>query len=263
MTCSFNGGIVDYKVYGNGKNIVFLHGFLEDDSIWNTAIEYFSASYKIFTINLPGNSKSSMPCDTFSMNMMADCVNEVLKNEQTSDALLIGHSMGGYVSLAFADRYFEKCKGIALINSTSYADSEQKQKDRDRAIKIIQNNKAIFINEAIPNLFAKNNLNRLKNEIEILKQNALQMPVAAITACLKGMKNRKDYSTRFAKSELPLLFMAGKHDNVIPFDKSIEQKNITAQTYFVEMQHSGHMSFLEEKEKFCYELSVFLKTVYK
>jgi pimeloyl-ACP methyl ester carboxylesterase len=262
MICAFNGGSIDYNIYGQGNCLVLLHGFLEDDSIWNDLIKFLEPTYKVICINLPGNSKSLMPGDIYSMNLMADCVNEILKQQNISAATIIGHSMGGYVSLAFADRYNEKCKGVVLINSTAYADSDEKKRDRERAIKVIQTNKSVFINEAIPNLFAPDNISKFKNEINTLKETALQMPDNGITACLRGMKERKDYSRYFIQQQLPLLFVAGKYDNIIPFEKSIAQKNITAQTYFVEMQKSGHMCFIEEKEKLCHELAGFLNQIH-
>src|SRR5690625_3946315 len=127
-----------YKQQGKGPSIVFIHGYLENGNMWDKFAEELSEDYQSIIMDLPGHGKSKSYSDTHSMDFMAEKVNEILDELNISEALFIGHSMGGYVALAMADLFPEKVKGLILLNSSSLSDTEEKKEDRLRAVELAQ-----------------------------------------------------------------------------------------------------------------------------
>lgn len=248
-TCVFNGKTIRYFVAGKGNPIVFLHGFLETAQIWDAFSTFFSGKAKVICLDLPGHGGTASFGEINRMNEMADCLAAVLRLEKCSNAVVVGHSMGGYAALAFAERYTELCKGICLLHSTAFDDSEEKKADRLRAIRVLEMNPSVFIREAIPHLFAPQNAERFANEINSLKNAALNTSVEGAAACLRGMRLREDKTKWIAKGKMPVLFIAGKYDQVVPLEKSLEQMQLHPSVKGLVLEDSGHMGFIEEKEK--------------
>jgi pimeloyl-ACP methyl ester carboxylesterase len=249
----FLGKNITYYSSGKGeKCLLFLHGFLESSTMWNDYTHRLQNEYKIISMDIPGQGKSEVIADIHSPSLMADTVDTVLKTEGIKTITIIGHSMGGYVALAFAERYKEKIKNIVLMNSTALADSDLKKADRDRAIKVLEKNPAIFINEAIPNLFADDNRQKFAQIIEELKKEALLTPVNGAVACLRGMKIREDKTSLLIKGDFPVLIIAGEKDNIIPLEKVKEQIALNPKIESLIIPGCGHMAFIEAKEE-CFE----------
>ena len=245
-TFDTNFGTTSYSITGNGETLVFLHGFLGDSSIWNPFVEHFNTNYKIVTIDLPGHGETAIVQDEITMDFSARLVNEILEKEGISNIHLIGHSMGGYVGLAYANLFTKNIKSLTLFNSTAKADSKQKQSDRLKAVRVFDMNPSIFIDEAIKNLFYENNLTKFPEEVLRLTKIAKKTSVKGAQGSLRGMRTRKDYVEWLSKQKFPILYIAGKNDNTIPYTSIIEQKgdaNLTT------LENSGHMGFVEEKEK--------------
>jgi pimeloyl-ACP methyl ester carboxylesterase len=168
--------------------------------------------------------------------------------------------MGGYVALAFAELYPEMVKGIALINSTSRADTELRKKNRDRAIKAVKKDHTSFVRLSIANLFSPDNRERLEDEIELTKDQALQTSLQGIVASLEGMKIRKDREVLLHFAKYPVLLVLGKKDPVLDFDENItqaENANVELVTF-----PDGHMSAIENRDELLNVLSNFLKKAY-
>ena len=142
-----------YTLQGNlsNKTLVFLHGFLEDSTVWNTLSKLLSDTYKILCIDLLGHGKNPTIAPIHTMEMMADEVKAVLDYENITQCTLVGHSMGGYVALAFAERFPKNVEGLVLLNSTPLPDSEEKKANRDRVLKVIEKEKELFVRTAITN----------------------------------------------------------------------------------------------------------------
>jgi pimeloyl-ACP methyl ester carboxylesterase len=256
---SFLGKNINYFLSGQGENlIVLLHGFLESSSMWEDYSFKWEKEYKVIAIDLPGHGKTDSLAEVNSTLLMADSVDAVLKNEKVSSAILIGHSMGGYVALSYGERYSEKIKGVVLLNSTALADSDIKKGDRDRAIKVMQKNPSIFINESIPNLFATDYREKYLEEIKLVIDGALKTNIDGACACLRGMKEREDKTFLLKENRFPIKFIAGAKDNVIPIEKVKEQISLHPKIHHQIFEESGHMSFIEEKEACFQAINSFL-----
>jgi pimeloyl-ACP methyl ester carboxylesterase len=193
------------------------------------------------------------------MEDQADMVHHVLHELKIRKAVLIGHSMGGYVALAFAELYPDNVKGIVLQNSTSRADSDERKANRDRAIVAVKQNYSAFIRMSIANLFSEDNRERLANIIEEVKLEALKTPLQGIVAALEGMKIRKDREVILHFAPYPIQLILGKKDPVLNYDENLEQ--IEGTQVQLTAFDDGHMSHFENQGKLLAVLNGFLKRV--
>ena len=250
---------ISYTDSGNGSAIVFLHGFLENKTMWKDYVRLFSEQYRVITIDLLGHGESECLGYVHTMEDNANVVHEVLKHLKITKATVVGHSMGGYVGLAFAELYPENIQKLVLLNSTSREDSPEKKQNRTRAIKAVKQNYINFVSLAVCNLFGEDNRNRLIKEIEKVKTQALKTPLQGIIASLEGMKIRKDREALLRANLFPVLLILGKKDSVLNYEDSISQiEDTTADLVSFE---DGHMSHIENKEELEIVLSDFFKAI--
>jgi len=255
----FQGKSIHFKVEGSGPVLVFLHGFLEDISMWNYHSEVLSKEYQVICVDLPGHGETEQWSATHTMEFMAETVLQVLNAEGIDKCVMIGHSMGGYTTLAFAELYPEKLLGFGLFHSHSLSDSEKAKENRDRTIEIVNKEKFGFISQFIPSLYAEENRSRLKVEIEHQIQMAKNMPKESITAALAGMKLRPMRLDVVVLSENPVLFILGKQDSRIPLESVLAQAATPNVSQINILGHSGHMGWQEESETTAIAINGFMK----
>lgn len=250
---------VAYTDRGKGTAVVFLHGFLENRSMWEPYTEALSGRYRTITVDFPGHGQTDPVGYVLSMEDAADVVHAVLEALKIRKAIFVGHSMGGYVSLAFAEHYPEKIKGIILVNSTARADSDEKKENRDRAIRAVKNDRNAFVRLSIGNLFSEENREKFAPEIESIRQQAIQMPLQGIVAALEGMKIRKDREVLLHFGPYPIALVLGEKDPVLPFDEAITQAEDT-RVQTVVFPH-GHMSPVENRDELLAFIQKFVKSI--
>ena len=192
MILHYKNTSIHYETFGKGPAIVLLHGFLESSTMWKPLFPELSKNHFVITLDFPGHGKSDVISEIHSMELMAEVVNELLKLLQIPSATFVGHSMGGYVTIAYAELFPEKIDKLILLNSTPEADSEERKENRNRALKVIGQNPSSFISMAITNLFAETSRQKFSAEIETLKKEANAFPLEGIKAAIKGMRDRKD-----------------------------------------------------------------------
>ena len=255
----FKNTKISFSDTGKGTAIVLLHGFLENQWMWDGFVASFSKKYRIITIDLLGHGQTECLGYVHSMEDNADMVHAVLSELRIRKAIFVGHSMGGYVALALAELYPETIKGLVLLNSTSRADSEERKKNRDRAIVAVKQNYTNFIRLSITNLFSGNNRERLISEIENVKIAALKTPLQGIVASLEGMKIRKDREVLLHFAPFPVLLILGQKDPVLNYEETKEQIENTP-TQLVSFP-DGHMSHIENAVALEKVLLDFFKTI--
>jgi len=243
MFIKYRNSQIHTKTYGKGDVIVLLHGFLLSSSIWKDLIPVLSKKNKVITIDLPGHGLSECVSDIHSMELIAEVVLFILEELKIEKASFIGHSMGGYISLAFAEKYPSKIETLVLLNSSSDSDSPERKKNRDRAIKIIQTHKEVFIKMAIATLFPEKQHKKYQHLIDKFSDEANQFPTEGIIAAIKGMKNRLDRSSILKSFKGRKYMISGVDDPIIPFSSS-EKIALEAKTELYKVK-SGHMSVNE------------------
>lgn len=240
-----------------------LHGFLGSKEIWEQTRIALAKHFKVICIDLPGHGGSDCFGYVHGMELMAKSVKAVMDKLHFKKYVLVGHSMGGYTALAFAELFPDFVKGVCLFHSTAYADSEQKKLDRDKAIKAVKNNPQIYIRATISNLFAEKNAKRLKREINFATQIATKTQRQGIVDALEGMKDRKqrDIILRFA--DYPVQFIVGRYDNVLPIESLLEQTKFCKHPHSLILEDSGHMGFLEQPAMCVKYLKKFFRVCFK
>lgn len=255
----FKNTSISYTDTGKGTAIVLLHGFLENKSMWDAFVPEFSKKNRIITIDLLGHGETECMGYVHSMEKNAEIVHAVLTELRIRKAIFVGHSMGGYVALAFAEMYPDYIKGLVLLNSTSRADSDERKANRDRAIKAVKQSFANFISLSIANLFSEENRERLKESIELVKKEALKTPLQGIVASLEGMKIRMDREVLLHLTQYPKMLILGEKDPVLPYEETKEQIEETA-VQLVTFP-DGHMSSIENEAELTKVLLEFFKRV--
>jgi pimeloyl-ACP methyl ester carboxylesterase len=258
-TTQFKNTSIAYKDTGKGTAIVLLHGFLENQKMWDNYIATFAKKNRVITIDLLGHGETECLGYVHSMEDNADAVHAVLAELRIRKAIFIGHSMGGYVALAFAELYPDFVKGLVLLNSTANADSEERKTNRDRAIKAVKQNYKGFVSLAIANLFSESSRERLGTAIENVKIEALKTPLQAIVASLEGMKIRLDREVLLHLTPYPKLLILGQKDPVLEYEdtkKQIVNTDVALVTF-----PEGHMSHIENQEELTAVLLQFLKKI--
>lgn len=244
---------------GKGTAVVLLHGFLENKTMWDKYVSALSKNHRIITIDLLGHGETECLGYVHTMEDQADMIFAVLISLRIRKIVLVGHSMGGYVALAFAELYPDYVKGLFLLNSTSRADSDERKINRDRAIKAVKQNYTNFVRISITNLFSEDNREVLAKEIEKVKLQALKTPLQGIVASLEGMKIRKDREVLLHFAPFPIQLVLGKKDGVLIYDDTVDQIEGTK----VELTTfpDGHMSHIENEKELKIVLLEFLKKV--
>jgi pimeloyl-ACP methyl ester carboxylesterase len=249
---------IHYSDAGKGHAVVLLHGFLENRKMWQDLTATLSEKYRVIAIDLLGHGDTGCLGYIHTMEDNADAVYAVLHALHLRKAVFIGHSMGGYVALAFAEAHPETVKGLALVNSTAKEDSPERKANRDRAILAVKENHAGFVRLSVSNLFSDEMRNRLATEIENTKTEALQTPLQGIVASLEGMKIRKNRES-LLRSGFPVLLLLGKKDSVLAYDENAPQVDGTLAA-LVTLPH-GHMSTIESPVELRGALLAFLKSI--
>lgn len=250
---------ISYTDQGKGTAVVLLHGFLENKTMWNRYIETLARNHRVITIDLLGHGETESLGYVHVMEDQADVVYAVLIYLKLRKVVLVGHSMGGYVALAFAELYPDHIKGLFLLNSTARADSDERKINRDRAIVAVKQNYGAFVSMSIANLFSEDNRESLAKEIEKTKKEALKTPLQGIVAALEGMKVRKDREVLLHFAPYPIQLVLGKKDPVLNYDENIDQ--IEGTKVQLTTFPDGHMSHIENEKELKSVLLDFLKKV--
>lgn len=234
---------VFYTTAGSGNPIVFLHGFLETSKIWKPFLNELSSNRQVILIDLPGHGQTGNFGEVHTMELMAEVVNVVLDHLNIPNVTIIGHSMGGYVSLAFAENYADKISGIVLMNSTPEADTEERKIIRDRAAKLVTRNKNAYIKMAINNLVQPGNDIKFKNEIGELLEEASKLSKEGIIAALLDMKIRTDKINVLRQLTSFKIMILGNEDPILPL-KSAKNAAFLSNCPIITIK-GGHLSYLE------------------
>jgi len=261
-TAIYKYGTVTYQDSGKGRAVVLLHGFLGSHQIWEQTVNDLSKSYRVIAIDLPGHGGTDCFGYVHTMEMMAKCVKAVMDQLRLKKYVIVGHSMGGYTALAFADLFPDSLKGLCLYHSSGYADTEDKKRDRRRAIRVIKANPQIYIREAIRNLFASRNIKYLSREISFTQKIASKTSKRGIIAAMEGMIDRPNRDLILGMVQYPVMMVIGEEDNVLPAKQLLEQSELIQNKHILYLEHDGHMGFLESPRLSNKELRKFLRACF-
>lgn len=229
--------------------IVLLHGYLESMLVWEDFIPYLYKEVRVVTLDLPGHGISVVQGEEHSMDFLADTVADALRALGIARCTLVGHSMGGYVALAFCERHPEMLDGVVLLSSTPNPDTPEKAENRRREIALVRAGKKELLARVAPAAgFAEENRDRMKDYIEDLTEQVFVTEDDGIVALLNGMIGRKDQNAMLRETRVPVLFILGRKDGYIPAEVAEKMVADHPEARVVWLENAGHMGFLEEPE---------------
>ncbi|MEO8173555.1 MAG: alpha/beta hydrolase [Sediminibacterium sp.] len=256
----YQSAIISYAVYGKGKPVVLLHGFGEDSTVWKEQVDFLKEHCLLVVPDLPGSGKSSLLTpDNISIEDYADCIHALLQHENIQSCIMLGHSMGGYITLAFAEKYPSLLTGFGLIHSTAYADSEEKKKSREKSIVLIEKYGSVaFLKNTTPNLFGAKFKSEHPEKISGLIEAGASFSKEALQQYTRAMMLRSDRTHVLISNRLPVIFVIGTEDVAAPLDDVIKQSSLPNISYIHVLQDTGHMGMWEAPEKMNHQLLNFI-----
>jgi len=238
-----------YRSEGTGSVVVLIHGFMESQAVWTSFSSELARNHRVLSVDLPGHGESGLLEGPGTIEKYAEAIHMIAIEEELSRFFIVGHSMGGYVALAFAEKYPSHLTGLCLFHSTPFADSDAKKKDRQATIEQIKQGKlGVLITRHFNAVFAEASIETLQQEIREAAEIAGQMKEEAVIASIEAMAMRKDRSGVMFAGKIPVLFIAGKEDRLIPVSVT-EQIRLPEKSEIRILEHSGHMGMIEEKDE--------------
>jgi pimeloyl-ACP methyl ester carboxylesterase len=256
-TFTYQSSEIFYRTIGAGKPVVLIHGFAEDGEVWKNQIEFLKDHFYLIIPDLPGTGKSELIHD-MSIEGMSEVIKELLNIElkflrqpaEAEGVILIGHSMGGYISLALAEKYPEMLSSIALVHSSAFADSEEKKANRLKSIEFVKKNGAYeFLKAVIFDLFTETWATANQEMVDLQIEKSKNFTDEAIIAYYHAMINRPDRTHVLKSFPKPILFIIGEHDKAVPFEQSMQQCYLPNISYITILRNSAHMGMFEDPDK--------------
>jgi pimeloyl-ACP methyl ester carboxylesterase len=245
----FNGGKIYYSDSGQGETIILLHGYLESSEIWNEFAKKLSGKFRVISIDLPGHGLSKVYGDCHTMEFFASAVKGLLDCLQIRKVFLTGHSLGGYITLAFLELYPDMLSGYCLFHSHPFADTPETVEKREKEIKIVKaGKKYLLYPENIPKMYATKNLEKFREKVQRSKDIASTIRDEGIIAVLNGMIARPSRLSVIEKGKVPCLWIFGELDNYISGGTVRSKIRLPGNASVVTLESSGHMGFVEEEE---------------
>lgn len=252
-----------YTITGSGQPVVLLHGFAEDSTIWKHQLEFLQQHCMLVIPDIPGSGQSNLlVSDNVTMEDYAAFLNELLIIENIENCIVLGHSMGGYITLAFAAMFAARLKGFGFIHSTAFADSEDKKSNRRKAIKFIEEQGInSFLKNTIPNLFSPAFREEHLETIEDLIARGNSFTKEALIQYYTAIMNRPDRTALLINSNVPVLFVVSSEDTAAPLEDLIQQVHLPSVSHIHILQRVGHMSMVEKPDELNKHLLHFIKAV--
>ncbi len=248
---TFKNTRIYYRVSGEGHAVVLLHGFAESGNIWEAQMSFLATYCMVIVPDLPGTGKSGLlkQEEPVEITDYADCIYALLQHEQINSCIMLGHSMGGYITYAFARDHAELLKGFGFVHSTAFADNDEKRANRQKSLDSIrQYGPQAFLKASIPGLFAGRFQKRHPDVVNTLIEAGKTFSADALTQYTTAMMNRPDRTEVLKSSEVPVLFILGTEDVAAPLNDVLQQVHLPAVSYIHILRDVGHMSMLEATE---------------
>lgn len=253
--------VLAHKQTGSGeRHLVFVHGFCENQSIWREFVPHFSGAYQVLTLDLGGFGESKdllpQPC---SIEALAEQIAELFAHLNITKASIVAHSLGGYVSLALAEKYPQMIEKLCLFHSTALADSPEKQATRNKVIDFVQKvGVEQYIESFVSPLFYSKRLNELAEKVKFLEEIGKKTPLQTILAVVAAMRDRKNRLQVVRNASFPILYIIGKEDGAVSFESYQTQLTVNPQIQSLILEETGHMGMFERPQETLTALKNFL-----
>lgn len=242
--------------------LMLIHGFPESGDIFKAQIAALSTLYNLIVPDLPGSGASPYNPALQTTADFADSIQAIIIEEKIEKLVVIGHSMGGYIALAFGEKYPERLLGLGLLHSTAYQDNEAKKQNRLKAIETMQHyGGASFLRAMIPALFSANYKEKHAQVVQDLINTGSHFETRALQQYYQMMHDRIDKTDLFSKLTIPYLLISGTEDKAAPAGDLIQQATLIDTVMVEILSDAGHMGFIEKPEEVSKIIHQFMQLV--
>ena len=239
-TVAVNGINLAYTRLGKGTPLMLVHGFPLDSSSWNELIPYLKDHFDLILPDLRGFGKSTTVEAPYTLSDMADDLAGLLDHLGVEKTALAGHSMGGYISLAFAKKYPQRVSGLGLVASQAAADApEGKERRYKTAADVAEKGVGVVVDAMTPKLSADVRV------LEFVRGVIERQSKQALIGALKAMAVREDSMPILSSSDFPLVLIHGDADQLVPLERAKEIKSANSSARLLELKGAGHMPMME------------------
>jgi pimeloyl-ACP methyl ester carboxylesterase len=249
----YRNAALTYYDQGKGLPVFLLHGFAETSSVWKNQINQLNKFCRVIVPDLSGSGRSELfklDSEYLRIDELADAVHSILKKENIGQCIMLGHSMGGYVTLAFAEKFPNKLKAFGFVHSTAFADGEEKKQNRLKGIGMIEEyGSYAFLKTSLPGLFSSAFKKKKPAVVSKLINEGKNFEAKNLQQYYYAMMHRPDRTDVLRNNKLPVLFVMGTEDNAAPLNDVLKQTHLPETAYIHIIRNSGHMSMLEEPLK--------------
>lgn len=233
-----------YERRGNGTPLVLLHGYPLDHHLWDQLVPLLEDSFDVIVPDLRGFGESTVGDSVYTMDDYADDVAGLLDYLNIQKAAIVGHSMGGYVALAFVRRYPERVSGLGLVSSQVLADAQDRKEARYKSAADVTENGIGSVVETMTSKFTAD------PDLQSLARATMeQQQPAAYIAALKAMAERPDSTPLVSSFSFPVVVIHGDADALIPIDRARDVKAALPGAHLVEIKGAGHIPMLEAAQE--------------
>lgn len=267
----FAGFSINYQVNGVGLPLLLLHGFGEDSGVWQYQIPELEQYCMVIRPDWPGSGKSALGVDSLSegqkaslcqIDFYADIAKALLDHLGIEKVVVLGHSMGGYITLAFADKFPQCLKGFGLVHSTAYTDTPERKDKRTKAIALMgEFGGYAFLKTSIPNLFAAPFRQEEQARVAVLVEAAQQFDTQVLQWYYTAIKERPDRTKVLKDSTVPVLMIAGEEDTVVPLQDLLQQSHMPNICHLLVLPQTAHMGMWESTEKVNQFVEAFIDSI--
>ena len=247
--------------------ILLIHGFGEDHCVWKNQIDFLSQYYRVIAPNLPGVHCKPLPIHHShapSIRNYVEVMHELMHSLHIDKYYVLGHSMGGYIGLAFADYYVNHVIGLALVHSTTYEDSPAKKESRMKVAAFLQEHGTLkFLESSTQNLFGNAFKQAHPDKIQDIIDSVSDISPAAMIQFVMAMRNRKAHTHLLTQKNIPIWMIVGKEDIAVPYEDSLAQTQLLPSNHVIILDQVGHMGMLEATEKVNLSLLNFIQAAEK
>ncbi len=233
--------ILHFTDEGSGTPLVFIHGYCESHSIWSEFVRPFTNHYRVICLDLPGFGQSKLP-SSFTIPEITQTVWSFLDSIDVKTCFVVGHSLGGYITMEMANQQADRMEGFCMFHSTAYADDENKKLNRTKVMEFVaKNGTAPFVQTLLPSLFA----DPQHPMAEILLKEARNITPDAVIGYAGAMRDRSDTTKVYVSFSKPVLFFMGMKDTVILPESISEQAELLTVKMVCPLTEVAHMGMLE------------------
>jgi pimeloyl-ACP methyl ester carboxylesterase len=249
-----------YREEGQGFPVLLLHGFCGSSVYWDAVVPLLAPHARLIVPDLPGHGQSAAPTAPYPIEAFAESLVELLDRLHIERAVWLGHSMGGYITLAAAERHADRIAAFGLIHSTAYPDDEKGKENRLQSIRTVREEGiAALVDGLIPKLFAPQHLVPMADRVEHAKQIGYGTSAEGAVLALEAMRNRPDRNDVLRRARCPVLLVAGENDQLIPPARTFSASGDSIVQ--AQIEQAGHLSMMEAPERLANVLSSFIQTV--